>query len=405
MKGKITVSFVIPCLNEEKGIGRGIDQIFNLQFSVSNKKILKQIIVVDNGSTDKSRDVAKKAGAKVILEPRKGYGRALRTGLENAKGEYLVFADGDGTYDLGEANKLLELLYTDKKKEGNDLGHPDNLSDPRGRTRGYDLVIGSRLKGRIKKGAMPFLHRYLGTPVLNFLFSLFFKQRVSDVNSGFRALTRQAFTKLNLKANGMEFASEMIYKAGQKGLKIAEVGISYSPRIGKSKLTPFRDAWRHVKFLLLFSPTFLFFLPGALIFISGLVVLVWLLPGKQYLFGKYFDLHSMITASFAVLTGFQIIFLGLFAKVFALNFLEQPEESTKQLVSSFTLEKGIAIGFLIFLLGLSGFVYIVYLWWQTRFGALDVERILVFSLTLLVLGLQIIFSSFFFGIIGKEERV
>ncbi|MBI3980639.1 glycosyltransferase family 2 protein [Candidatus Microgenomates bacterium] len=398
------VSFIIPCLDEEQAIGKVIKQIYDVQFTMYKNRVSKEIIVIDNGSTDRSREVAKKSGARVIFEPRKGYGRALRTGLENAKGKYLVFADGDGSYDFGETPKLLKLLYTAQNNHGVSTGRSNNLFNPRGRTTGYDLVIGSRIKGRIKKGAMPFWHRYLGTPILNFLFSLFFKQRVSDVNSGFRTLTKQAFQKLNLKANGMEFASEMIYKAGHKKLKIAEVAISYFPRIGQSKLTPFRDAWRHVKFLLLFSPTFLFLVPGALLFLFGFAVLLWLLPGKQLLLGKYFDLHTMLSAAFAVLIGFQIIFLGLFAKVFALNFLEQQEETTKKLVRGFTLEKGIAVGILVSLVGLAGFVYIVYLWWQTRFGMLDAPRVLIFSLTLVVLGLQIIFSSFFFGIIGKEER-
>ena len=375
----VKVSFVIPCLNEEKAIGKVVSSI---NYLVSrNKKYKSEIIVVDNGSTDRSREVAKKAGAKVIFEPKKGYGRALRTGLERASGEYLIFADGDGSYDFSETPKLLSKLQE------------------------KDLVIGSRLKGKIKKEAMPFLHRYIGTPVLNFLFSLFFKQKISDVNSGFRGLTKKAFEKLKLKATGMEFASEMIYKASKMNLRIAEVPITYRRRIGKSKLTPFRDAWRHVKFLLLFSPSFLFLIPGILLIVIGFFLLFWLLPGKQYLFGKYFDTHTMITAAFLVLTGFQIVFLGLFAKVFALNFLEGGQDlTTQKLVRKFSLEQGILAGLISFFLGLGGFLYVVYLWWQTQFSVLDAERLLIFSLTFLVLGLQIIFSSFFFGIIGKEER-
>ncbi|MBI3384996.1 glycosyltransferase family 2 protein [Candidatus Gottesmanbacteria bacterium] len=269
---------------------------------------------------------------------------------------------------------------------------------------GFDLVIGSRLKGKIQKGAMPFWHRYVGTPVLNFLFKFFFRQNISDINSGFRAITREAFDKLKLSSTGMEFASEMVYKAGKLNLKIAEVPITYQKRIGESKLSPFRDAWRHLKFMLLFSSTFLFVVPGVALGGLGGLGMIWLLPGPQTFGGRVFDFHTMIVSAFLLLLGFQIVFLGLFAKVFAMNFLAEENRLAKRMVRVITLEKGILAGVLVALVGAIGTVEVLLRWWQNSFGALADERLLLFGLTLFVLGVEIIFSSFFFGLIGKEER-
>ncbi len=376
-----TVSIIIPCLNEEGAIGRCVAQIFNFQFSIFNKKIKKEIIVVDNGSTDRSAERAKKAGAKVIFEPRKGYGRALLSGLNRATGDYLIFADGDGSYDFRETNYFFDKLLN-----------------------GYDLVIGSRLNGKIEKNAMPFLHRYFGTPIINFLFRIFFKQKVSDINSGFRGITKKAFDKLRLYSTGMEFASEMLYKACKSGLRITEVPVTYHRRIGQSKLSSFRDAWRHLKFMLLFSPGFLFVLPGGILGGLGGLGVLWLLPGKQFIMGRYFDIHTMIVSAFMVLLGFQIVFLGLFAKVFAVNFLEEKDVKTTGILSKITLEKGVAFGCLLLAIGCLLFTYVFVNWWIGGFGALNMERLLIFGMTILVLGVEIIFSSFFFGLLGREER-
>ncbi len=357
----LKVSIIIPCLNEEKAIGRCVDK--SIKYG--------EVIVVDNGSVDKSVEIAKKAGARVIVESRKGYGRALLTGLEQAKGDFLVFADGDGSYDFSESPKLLEKL------------------------KNFDLVIGSRLKGKIQKNAMPFMHQYLGTPVLNYLFNLFFKVKTTDVNSGFRALTKIAFNRLKLKSYGMEFASEMLYKASREGLRVGEVSITYRKRIGISKLSPFRDAWRHIKFLLLFSPSWLFMLPGSLLGILGVLGLL-MLPQSR--------IHSLTLSSFLTLLGFQIVFLGLFAKVFAVNFLEIKDEKTVGLMEKFNLEKGVIAGAVIGLIGLIGLISLIWIWWKSGFGALSEEKLLIISITLLMLGLQIVFSSFFFGLLGREER-
>ncbi len=401
------VSIIIPCLNEEKAVGqcvmRGIKELKNL-------RIKTEIIVVDNGSTDKSREVAKKAGAIVVFEPRKGYGRALLAGFEKAKGEYIIFADGDGSYDFSEASKLIDKLlkvsttgpagahfarsYFDKQKTRTKLA-PSPVAD---------LVIGSRLKGNIQKGAMPFLHRYVGTPILNFLFKFFFHQNISDVNSGFRGISKKAFDQLRLKASGMEFASEMIYKAGKLGLKIAEVPITYKKRIGTSKLSPFRDAWRHLKFMLLFSSTYLFLIPGLILGSLGGLGMLGLVFGPQKFLGRIFDFHTMMASAFLLLLGFQIVFLGLFAKVFAMNFLEEENKFLTETLSRVTLEKGIILGLSTSVVGGIGVLRVLWEWWQNSFGVLADERLLLFGLTLFVLGVEIIFSSFFFGIIAKEER-
>lgn len=374
----ILISIIIPCLNEEKAVGKCVRKGIK---ELKHSRINGEVIVVDNGSADKSHEEAKKAGAKVVIEPRKGYGFALMAGFTKAKGEYLVFGDGDGSYDFKEINCFLVSLLD-----------------------GCDLVIGSRLKGKIQKGAMPFLHRYIGTPLLNFLFKIFFHQNISDINSGFRGITRKAFDKLKLSSTGMEFASEMLYKAGKLNLKIAEVPVSYKKRIGKSKLSPFRDAWRHLKFMLLFSSTYLFVVPGAVLGGLGGLGMLGLVFGPQEFLGRVFDFHTMIASAFILLLGFQIIFLGLFAKVFAMNFLEEENKFLKKTLPLVTLEKGVLIGFLISLIGGIGVFIVLLEWWQNSFGALSGERLLLFGLTLFVLGVEIIFSSFFFAILGREER-
>jgi glycosyltransferase involved in cell wall biosynthesis len=385
---KILVSIVIPVLNEEQGILICLRQIKNLEHKAGMRKFPREIIVVDNGSTDKSMLNAKREGAKVVIEKKKGYGRALLAGLKKAKGDYLIFADGDGSYDFSETKKVLsKFLETDS------YGCPK-----------YDLVLGSRFLGRIQKNAMPFTHRYFGTPFLNFLFKIFSRQSFTDVNTGFRGIRKEAFWKLKLNSSGMEFASEMLFKAGKLGLKITEVPITYRKRAGKSKLSAFRDAWRHVKFLLLFCPNWLFIFPGGVFGGLGLLGVLGLSFGPIRIGSRAIDIHSMITASFMTLIGFQIVFLGFFAKVFAFNFLSEEDKKIASLLKIITLEKGIIVGLCFFLIGLGGFLVVAVSWYRNSFGLLSMERVLLSSLTFLVLGLEIVFSSFFFALMAKEER-
>lgn len=247
----------MPCLNEEKTVGRCVKKAF---MGLKKAGVKGEVIVVDNGSTDRSPTIAAKVGARVIFESKKGYGQALISGIKAAKGDWLVLGDSDGTYDFSKLENFFRAL------EG-----------------GADLVLGSRLRGKIKKGAMPFLNRFLGTPTLNLFLRLFYGIKVSDSQTGMRALTKKAAKKLHLRCRGMEFASEMLVRAAQEGLKIKEVPIDYYPRRAPSKLSRFRDAWRHIRFMLLFAPTWLFLIPGGFLFTLGALSLLLLLRGPVFL--------------------------------------------------------------------------------------------------------------------------
>jgi len=376
---KYFVSIVMPCLNEEKTVGICVKKA---KEGLKKAGFKGEVVVCDNGSSDNSIKMAKKAGARVVIESRRGYGSAYLAGIKAAKGEWLVIGDSDGTYDFGDIPKLIKPLNS-----------------------GFDLVIGSRLKGRIKKGAMPLLNRFLGTPVLNFFLRLFYQIKVSDSQSGLRAFSRSAFEQLKLKTLGMEFASEMLVRASCEGLKISEVPISYFPRITPSKLSRFRDAWRHLRFMLLFAPTWLFLIPGGLLLGFGLAGELLIFAGQFWLFGHGLDIHSMVLASLMVLLGYQITMLGVYAKVFSYVIgLEKGGSIITTTLRYFKLEKGILVGFLILSVGLIiGLIYFIN-WAKQGFGYLWAIKPAIFSMTLLVLGIQIIFSSFFLSILGIERK-
>lgn len=373
------VSVVMPCLNEEKTVGLCVKKA---KEAFKKAKIDGEVIVCDNGSSDNSVQLASKAGAEVVLESRKGYGSAYLAGIKAAKGDWLIIGDSDGTYDFADIPKLLRPL-----------------------DRGFDLVIGSRLKGRIKKGAMPFLNRYVGTPLLNFFLRLFYRLKVSDSQSGMRAFTRQAFEQFRLKTLGMEFASEMLVRASQENLKITEVPVNYFLRIAPSKLSRFRDAWRHLRFMLLFAPTWLFLIPGGLLLGVGLVGELLIFGGQFWLFGHGLDVHSMVFTSLMVLLGYQIIMLGIYAKAFSyVTGLEKGGPIITTTLRYFKLEKGILVGLLIFFVGLIiGSIYFVN-WARQGFGYLWAIKPAILSMTFLILGIQIIFSSFFLSILGLERK-
>lgn len=379
MKKTPFVSVVMPCLNEEATIGVCVEKAYR---GLKKAGYKGEVIVCDNGSFDNSVALAKKAGARVVFEQTKGYGSAYMGGLKAARGDWLVMGDSDNTYDFLEIPRLLRLLE-----------------------RGNDLAIGSRLRGRIKKGSMPWLNRYLGTPILNLFLRLFYGLKISDSQSGMRVFTREAFRKMKLRTLGMEFASEMLVRAIQEGLKIAEVPISYSSRAAPPKLSRFRDAWRHLRFMLLFAPTYLFLIPGGLLMALGLLGVFLLVRGPFWLLGRGFDVHSMILASLLTLLGYQIAMLGVYAKVFSWkDGLERGSLLILTVLRYFQLEKGIFLGLVIslsgFLVGLTTF----FDWARHGFGALSAVRPLIFSMTLLVLGIQIVFSSFFLSVLGIEKK-
>lgn len=373
------ISVVLPCLNEGKTVGACVTQA---KEGLKKAGVKGEVIVCDNGSTDNSVKEAQKAGAKVIFEPQRGYGCASLTGIKAAAGDWIVTADSDGTYNLGEISQLLGPLKN-----------------------GADLVIGSRIAGKILPGSMPFLHRYLGTPLLNFFLRLFYHLYLSDTQSGMRAFTKEAFRRMRLKTLGMEFASEMLVRASQEGLKITEVPISYSKRISPSKLSRFRDAWRHLRFMLLFAPTYLFLAPGAIFMSIGFIGLLALTWRPVWFLGRAFDFHSMILASLLTLLGYQIIMLGIYAKVFSwTQGFSKNSFIINHTLRYFRLEGGILLGSLISLVGLTiGFLTFIR-WAQQGFGALWAIRPAILSMTFLVLGIQIIFSSFFLSILGIEKR-
>lgn len=376
---KPLVSIVMPCLNEEKTVGICVGRA---KVGLKKAGLDGEIIVCDNGSHDNSVKIAKKAGAKVVFESIRGYGSAYLTGIKAAEGDWIVIGDSDGTYNFEEIPKLLFPLK-----------------------KGYDLNIGSRLKGKLQKDSMPILNRYLGTPLLNFFLRLFYRLSLSDSQSGMRAFTQRAFRKMRLKTLGMEFASEMLVRASQEGLKITEVPISYSKRISPSKLSRFRDAWRHLRFMLLFAPTYLFLIPGAIFMTIGLTSLLLLVRGPVWFLARAFDFHSMILASMSTLLGYQVIMLGIYAKVYAWR--EGFNKNSLIITTTlryFQLEKGVILGFIISLSGFAvGFLTFIR-WAQQDFGALWAIRPAILSMTLLVLGIQIVFSSFFLSILGIERR-
>jgi len=370
------ISVVLPCRNEEKSIKLCIKKI---------KKALKnkdyEIIVADS-SQDSSAEIAKKQGSKVkvIKHSLIGYGNAILQGLTKAKGDYIIIGDADNTYNFLEIPRFLTEL-----------------------DKGYDLVIGSRLKGKIQPGAMPLSHRYIGTPVLNFLTKIFFKKRFSDINSGFKAIKKDALQKLNLKTKGMEFASEMLMKAIKNKLKIKEIPITYSRRIGKSKLKTWHDGWQHLRFLLLWSPNFVFLYPGLILTILGFLIMILVLLEKLTLFGISFQTHPMFIGSALAILGYQSILTGIFAKIYAHNHLQDKNPNLKKLFKFFNLEKGIFIGTILLLIGFLIYLYILITWIKINFRALETINISIIALTFIIIGIQTIFAGFFFSILGIEK--
>lgn len=376
---KPEVSVILPCLNEEKTLGRCIAKA---RQALDAQGIRAEIIVVDNGSSDRSRDIAHEHGVRVVDQPVRGYGAAYLKGLAEAEAEVIAMGDADNTYDFAELPKLLTALG-------------DNT----------DLVLGSRFMGGMARGVMPAANRYIGNPMLTGMLNLFFGARVSDAHSGLRVFRRRLVEKMELRATGMEFASEMIVAALREGARIREVPIIYHPREGESKLKPMSDAWRHVRFMLLFSPDWLFLIPGLLLFCGGLVALLLTGWGKLTIAGHRFDTHAMIFFTFFSLLGYQIVSIGAFAKTYALNegFIKE-DRILQALWRVFDLEKGLVAGLTFFVLGTFGAGYIVYRWVEAGFGSLNLVKVGLVGLLFMVVGAQTVFSSFFLSLLGIQRR-
>ncbi|MGD0337119.1 MAG: glycosyltransferase family 2 protein [Candidatus Omnitrophota bacterium] len=380
MENEIEVSVVLPCLNEEKTIGVCVNKIRDV---FAKEKIIGEIIVADNKSSDRSREIASEAGAKVVVESRRGYGAVYLRGLAETRGKYIIMGDSDDTYNFYDIPKFLNLLRE-----------------------GYDFVLGSRFKGKMKKGAMSWSHRYLGNPVLSGMCRVFFHTRLSDIHCGMRAFTNEAYHKMQLRTPGMEFATEMVVSALSHGLKITEVPIDYFPRAGESKLKPFSDAWRHIRFMLLYCPLWLYVIPGSIGLIFGTGILLLLLPGPFLFLRHYWDMHLLVFASVISILSYQLLSLGIFAHTFAVEreFIKR-DKFTIFFGRYFTLERGIMLGLGLFFLGSFVTFFIFVEWFSRHFGALYRIRELILAMTLLVIGLQTIFSSFFISLLFlKRER-
>lgn len=372
------VSVVMPCLNEEETIGECIRKA---QQAFREHHLRGEVVVCDNGSQDRSVEISRQLGARVVFQNKKGYGNAYLKGIREAHGRYIVMGDSDNTYDFSALLPFIEPLR-----------------------QGYDMVMGSRLRGKILPGAMPWLHRYIGNPFLSRFLNVLFKTGVSDSHCGMRSFTREAFEKMKLMTPGMEYASEMVIKASRAGLKIAEVPITYYPRKGMSKLHSFHDGWRHMRFMLMYSPTHLFLVPGFLVLLVGLLLLIALYPGPIWTPWHTFDVHFMVLGSVLSILGYQIINLGLFAKAisFTRDFVVR-DKFIERFYQVFTLEKGIYLGLTLLLIGLVLNGLVLYSWIRTHFGPLQQMREALVGMTFIVLGFQTIFSSFLLSMVRIKE--
>lgn len=376
---EIVVSVVMPCLNEEETIGACVKKALE---GIRKTGLPGEVIVSDNGSTDRSVEIAKELGARVISQPKKGYGNAYRAGFDAARGKYVIMGDSDDTYDFTEIDKFVEKL-----REGN------------------EYVLGSRFAGTILPGAMPWLHQYIGNPVLTGILNFMFGLKSSDAHSGFRAFTKDAYRRMRLQTTGMEFASELVINAARAKLKVAEVPIIYYPRGGESKLRSFRDGWRHLRFMLMYSPDHLFLIPGALIFLVGLLGMLFLLPGPKVVSGHVIDYHFMFVFSSLTIVGFQVLLTGFYAKAYAFTHRFAPDDRMIQLFyRHFSLEEWLVAGFLIFLVGLGIDAAIVYQWAGHGFKNLFAVREALLALTLTVIGMQLVFSSFLLSILNINSK-
>lgn len=379
----IELSIVMPCLNEAETLAVCINKA---QSFFERENINGEVIIADNGSTDGSQKIATDLNARVVYVPQKGYGSALRGGIEAANGKYVIMGDADDSYDFSNL-----MPYVIKLREG------------------YDLVMGNRFKGGIKKGAMPFLHKYLGNPVLSFIGRLFFKSKIGDFHCGLRGFSKEAYYKMELKTTGMEFASEMIVKSSLKDLKITEVNTILSPD-GRSRpphLNTWRDGWRHLRFLVLYSPNWLFLIPGLLLFIFGIITSSLLLFGTVSIGSVNFGVHTLLFTSGFVLIGFQfILFYGL-TKVFTVeNELLPKSNKYDKLFKLINLEKGLIVGAILVIIGIILSFSAYFDWQAINFG--DIEntstlRSVIPAITLMLLGVQVILFSLFFSILGLKK--
>jgi glycosyltransferase involved in cell wall biosynthesis len=368
------VSVVIPCLNEAETIAECVQEA---RAALAANDLPGEVIVVDNGSTDGSGRLAREAGALVVDEPRRGYGSAYLAGLAVAPGDYIVMVDADLTYDFGEIPKFVRQLEN-----------------------GAQVVIGNRMQD-IKPGAMPLLSR-LGNPLLSGFLNVLHHTNVHDAHCGMRALRRDVVPVLNLRTVGMEFASEMVIRATREHLDVREVPIALHPRVGTSKLSPFRDGWRHLRLILVYNPTFLFIVPGLVMLAIGSIItlLVFL---EVPVFGRNLLVHSLIFGCLLILIGVQAIGLGLCARAFGVYFIGEQDQLFQRLRSRLRLEHGLALALLVLIVGLALIGVVIGKWAASGFGTLREERLAILAFTVIAVGAQVFFTSFLVSIIGLRR--
>jgi glycosyltransferase involved in cell wall biosynthesis len=380
----IELSIVMPCLNEAETLGTCISKALAY---LEGSGIRGEVVIGDNGSTDGSQEIALRCGARVVDVPAKGYGSALMGAIHSARGTYVIMGDSDDSYDFSDLG-----AFVDKLREG------------------YDLVMGNRFEGGIDKGAMPFAHRYLGNPVLSSVGRVFFGGHVRDYHCGLRGFKQDIVERLDLQCTGMEFASEMVVKASIGRLRVAEVPTRLSPD-GRSRpphLRTWRDGWRHLRFLLLYSPRWLFLIPGCALMLLGLGWMLALMRGPIRVVGVSLDTNTMLYAGAFVVIGFQAVNFAVFTRIYAIQegFLP-PNPALERLYRFVTLEVGLVIGALITTAGVVGSAYALHLWANEEFGSLSYPtslRVVIPSVIAIMIGLQTIFSSFFLSFLGLSQK-
>jgi len=381
---QVELTILMPCLDEAETLGRCIDKARRY---LETSGISGEVLIADNGSTDGSIQIATEHGARVVHVQRKGYGAALAGGIEAARGRLVIMGDADDSYDFSDLSAFVEALRD-----------------------GADLVMGNRFRGGIKAGAMPPLHKYLGTPVISRLGRLFFGARIGDFNCGMRGFSRQSALRMDLRSTGMEFASEMIIKAALLEMRCDEVPTTLSPdgRTRRPHLRTWRDGWRHLRFMLLYSPRWLFLYPGLVLLAAGLGVGGWLLGGPRMVGSVRLDVHTLLIASAAVLVGFQSVLFAAFTETFArAEGLAPRAYRVDRLARLIPLEAGIVIGTVLALAGLGLVIAAAAAWGSAGFGDLDYQKTMrwvIPGVTLGALGVEAVLGSFFLGILSVRRR-
>ena len=371
----VRVSVVIPCLDEAETIAECVS---TARAVLEENGLEGEVLVVDNGSSDGSGDLARAAGAVVVEERRRGYGSAYLAGLAAARGDYIVMVDADLTYDFREIPRFV-----------------DELED------GAELVVGNRLGG-VQPGAMPWLSR-VGNPLLSGFLNMLYRTNVHDAHCGMRAVQRGVLPVLNMRTVGMEFASEMVIRATRERLDVREIPIELHPRVGTSKLSPFRDGWRHLRLILVYNPTFLFLLPGAVMLVAGSLIALLVFAGLPVV-GRELYIHSLILGCLLIILGVQAIGFGLCARAYGVYFISDRDERFQRMRARFRLEHGLALAGIVGLVGLILFGVVVGEWVAGGFGTLSEAQLAIFAATLIVVGAQVFFTSFMLSILGLRRR-